>query len=108
MERFLTTARRSCICIVLQMASFGTVAAQSTGGPALQMTAMLGTHAASAGAAMRRLIEPVDARELPDPEIKTRANEPESEWDLFSPDAGVPCIGPVPERVRKYQEQLRG
>ena len=71
------------------------------------MTAMLWSQTASAGAAMRRLIEPAEARSLwDDPQIKRLINETENAWDFTSPD-GVPGFGPLPpEDARKLLERI--
>jgi hypothetical protein len=92
-KRSLTTACRSFVCIALQLAAIGTAAAQTAGGQALQKTAMLWAHTA----AMRRFIEPAEARSLwDDPQIKRIRVEAENAWDFVSPD-GVPGFGPLPE-----------
>ena len=71
MKRLFATACLSSVCIALQVVAVGSAAAQTATVQASQMTAMLWTHTASAGAAMRRLIEPAEARALwDDPQIK--------------------------------------
>lgn len=96
MERFLTTACQLFVCIMLQSAAWGTAAAQSASGNALQVTAMLWTQTANAGAAMRRVIEAAEARKLwDDPEIKRLRAETENSWDFNASD-GVPGFGALP------------
>jgi len=109
MKRLLTAACRSCICFVLQMATIGSVAAQTAGGQALQKTAMLWSQTANMGAAIRRVIEPAEARALwDDPQIKVLRNEMENAWDFVSPD-GVPSFGPLPpEDARDNLERIQG
>ena len=109
MKRLITAACRSCVCIALQIATVGSVAAQTAGGQALQMTAMLWTQTANAGAAMRRFIKPAEARALwDDPQIKVLRTEMENAWDFVSPD-GVPSFGSLsPEDVRDNLERVHG
>jgi hypothetical protein len=109
MKRSLTTACRSFVCIALQIAAIGTAAAQSAGGQALHKTAMLWAHTANAGAAMRRFIEPAEARSLwDDPQIKRIRVGAENAWDFTAPD-GVPGFGPLSaEDVRESLDRIRG
>jgi hypothetical protein len=108
MKRLLATACRSSVCIALQVAALGAAAAQSTTAHASQMTAMIWSQTASAGAAMRRVIEPAEARALwDDPQIKALRTETENAWDFVAPD-GVPGFGPLPpEDARKIFDQRR-
>ena len=108
MKRLFATACLSSVCIALQVAALGSAAAQTATVHASQMTAMLWTHTASAGAAMRRFIEPAEARALwDDPQIKRLVTETENAWDFVSPD-GVPGFGPLPaEDARKLLERSR-
>jgi hypothetical protein len=105
MKRLIKTS----ICIALQLAAIGAAAAQSAGGQALQKTAMLWAHTANAGVAMRRFIEPAEARALwDDPQIKRIRVEMENAWDFTAPD-GVPGFGPLsPEDVRVNLERVHG
>jgi hypothetical protein len=108
MKQLITTACRTTICIALQIAAIGTAAAQTAGGQALQKTAMLWAHTANAGAAMRRFIEPAEARSLwDDPQIKRIRVEAENAWDFVSPD-GVPGFGQLPEeQVRENLQRVQ-
>jgi hypothetical protein len=110
MKRLFATACRSCVCIALQIAAVGSAAAQSAGGQALQKTAMLWSYTANAGAAaVRRYIEPAEARALwDDPQIKSLRVETENAWDFVTPD-GVPVFAPVsPEDARENLRRVQG
>jgi len=109
MKRLFATACLSSVCIALQVIAVGSAAAQAATVHASQMTAMLWTHTAGAGAAMRRFIGPAEARTLwDDPQIKVLRTEMENAWDFVSPD-GVPGFGPLPpEHVRDNLERVRG
>jgi hypothetical protein len=109
MKRLFATACLSSVCIALQVIAVGSAVAQTATVHTLQMTAMLWTHTAGAGAAMRRFIEPAEARSLwDDPQIKRIRVESENAWDFGSPD-GVPGFGPLPpEQVRDNLERVRG
>lgn len=110
MKRLFAAACRSSVCIALQIAAVGSAAAQSAGGQALQKTAMLWSYTANAGAAaMRRYIEPAEARALwDDPQIKRLRIETENAWDFVTPD-GVPAFAPVPpDVVRENLERVQG
>ena len=108
MTRFLATACRSALCIALQAAVIGSAAAQSATQQASQVTAMISTQTANAGAAIRRFIGPAEARALwDDPQIKTLVNEMENAWDFETPE-GVPGFGPLsPDDVRKIRDRQR-
>ena len=107
MKRLFATACLSSVCIALQVFAVGSAVAQTATVHASQMTAMLWTHTAGAGAAMRRFIEPTEARSLwDDPQIKRILVESENAWDFVSPD-GVPGFGPLPaEDARKLLERI--
>jgi hypothetical protein len=109
MKRILTAACRSCVCFVLQLATICSAAAQSSGGQALQKTAMLGTQTAHAGAIMRRFMEPAETRVFwDDPQIKILRNEIENARDFTKPDC-LPGASPQPQdNTREDPEQVRG
>ena len=109
MKRYLVAACRSSVCIALQIAAVGSAAAQSAGGQALQKTATLWAQTSNAGVAIRRFIEPAEARALwDDPQIKVLRTEMENAWDFVGPD-GVPGFGPLPpEDVRENSTSESG
>ena len=83
----------------------GSAAAQTATDQASQVTAMISTQTAKAGAAIRRFIGPAEARALwDDPQIKTTRNEMENAWDFETPDR-VPGFGPLPRTT--YASILR-
>ena len=107
MTRLFATACRGAICMALQAALIGS-AAESATEQASQVTAMISTQTAKAGAAIRRFIGPSEARALwDDPQIKTLVNEMENAWDFETPDR-VPGFGPLSaDDVRKIRDRQR-
>jgi len=107
MTRFFATACRGALCIALQAAVIGSAAAESATEQASQVTAMISTQTAKAGAAIRRFIGPPEARALwDDPQIKALVNEMENAWDFETPDR-VPGFGWMPEeQVREHLRRL--